>query len=96
MKVRKEWVFAGIALAAGFVGGTLSGGLRTVFAQNRTTEITAERFAVVDSKGVNRGEFGVDAGGRIVLNLYGENGRVLWSAPARTGIVPAGPVGPSQ
>jgi hypothetical protein len=96
MKMRKEWALAVIALAAGFVGGALSGGLRTVFAQQHATEITAERFTVVDSKGVNRGEFGVDAGGRIVLNLYGENGRILWSAPARTGIFPAGPVGPSQ
>jgi hypothetical protein len=96
MKLRKEWVFTAIALAAGFVGGALSGGLHTVFAQQRATEITAERFAVVDSKGVKRGEFGVDAQGRVELNLYSENGRILWSAPARVGIVPAGPVGPSQ
>ncbi|HEY7389075.1 MAG TPA: hypothetical protein VH640_11245 [Bryobacteraceae bacterium] len=96
MKMRKEWVFAAIALGAGFVGGAVSSGLHTVFAQQRATEITAERFVVVDSKAVKRGELGVDLQGRVVLNLYSENGRVLWSAPARTGILPAGPVGPSQ
>jgi hypothetical protein len=95
MKIRKEWALAAIALSAGFVGGAFSG-MRTVFAQQRATQITAERFAVVDSKGVKRGEFGVDSQGRVQLNLYSENGRILWSAPARVGIVPAGPTGPSQ
>jgi hypothetical protein len=96
MTMRKEWTFAAIALAAGFVGGALSGGLGTVFAQQRGTEISAERFVVVDSKGMKRGELGVDAQGRAILNLYSENGRLLWAAPAHIGIIPAGPVGPSQ
>jgi hypothetical protein len=91
MKMRKELVFAMIALAAGFVGGALSGGLRTVFAQQRATEITAERFTVVDSKGVRRGEFGLDSQGRILLDLYNENGRLLWAAPASVRAFPAGP-----
>jgi hypothetical protein len=96
MKMRNECILAIIATAAGFVGGAVSGGLGTVFAQDRATQITAERFVVVDAKGMKRGELGMDSQGRIQLNLYSENGRLLWSPPAHIGIVPAGPVGPSQ
>jgi hypothetical protein len=95
MKIRKEWIFAVIAVAAGFLGGAASGGLRTVFAQERTTQITAERFVVVDAKGMKRGELGLDPQGHIALNLYNETGRLLWSAPMR-GMLPVGGESPSQ
>jgi hypothetical protein len=81
--MRKEWVLAAVALAAGFLGGALSGGA-SVFAQERTRQITAERFVVTDAAGRKRGELGLDAQGRISLNLYNEQGRLLWSAPLRS------------
>jgi hypothetical protein len=94
--MRKQSILVMIAVAAGFLGGAVSGGLRSVFAQERTTQIAAERFVVVDAKGMKRGELGLDSQGRIALNLYNENGRLLWAAPVRGGIFPAGPAGPSQ
>ncbi|MBV8732192.1 MAG: hypothetical protein JO336_20480, partial [Acidobacteriia bacterium] len=51
----KEWTLAALALAAGFAGGAISTGLGTVFAQERTRQITAERFVVVDASGKKRG-----------------------------------------
>jgi hypothetical protein len=93
--MRKQSIFVMIALAAGFVGGAVSGGLRTVFAQERTTQITAERFVVTDAKGMKRGELGLDSQGRIALNLYTDTGRLLWAAPVR-GMLPVGSESPSQ
>jgi hypothetical protein len=45
---------------------------------------------VKDSAGARRGEMGLDAGGRINLTLYDSGGKVLWSAPVRVGLLPAG------
>ncbi|MBV9743541.1 MAG: hypothetical protein JO099_07245 [Acidobacteriia bacterium] len=87
----KEWTLAALALAAGFAGGAISTGLGTVFAQERTRQITAERFVVVDASGKKRGEFGLDGQGSLNLNLYNDQGRLLWSAPTRSGIFPISP-----
>jgi hypothetical protein len=89
--MRNEWLLAAVAAAAGFLGGTISSGMATVFAQERTQQITAERFVVADANGIKRGELGLDAQDRINLTLYNAQGRVLWSAPVRRGIFPAGP-----
>jgi hypothetical protein len=104
--MRKEWLLAAVAMAAGFLGGAISGGLGTAFAQDRSQngrprEITAERFVVVDANGTTRAELGLDAQGRIDLTLYNQRRRVVWSAPTR-GIAPVGPpirvypAGPSE
>jgi hypothetical protein len=77
-------------LAAGFLGGAVSSGMATAFAQERTQQITAERFVVTDANGIKRGELGLDAQGRINLTLYNTQGRVLWAAPVRGGIFPLG------
>ena len=87
----KQWMLTALSLAAGFVGGAISSGLGTALAQERTRQITAERFVVTDANGMKRGELGLDPQGRINLNLYNEQGRILWSAPARGGIFPVGP-----
>jgi hypothetical protein len=88
--MRQKWILAGVAVAAGFLGGALSNGV-SAFAQERTRQITAERFVVVDAAGRKRGELGLDAQGQINLKLYNEEGRTLWWAPIRAGIFPAGP-----
>ncbi len=104
--VRREWLLAAVSMAAGFLGGAISGGLGTAFAQDRSQnerprEITAQRFVVVDTNGAMRAELGLDAQGRINLTLYNQRGRVVWSAPTR-GFTPVGPparvfpVGPSE
>jgi hypothetical protein len=86
--MRKQWVLTVAAVVAGFAGGALSSGLGTVFAQERTRQITAERFVVADANGMKRAELGLDPQGAIHLTLYNEQGRVLWSAPVRGGIFP--------
>jgi len=87
----KKWIPVGVALAAGFVGGALSNGLGTALAQERTRQITADRFVVADANGLKRGELGLDSRGRINLTLYDDQGRVLWSAPVHAGVLPISP-----
>jgi hypothetical protein len=81
-----------LAMAAGFAGGVLSNGLGTALAQERTRQITAERFVVADVNGTKRGELGLDARGRINLTLYDDQGGVIWSAPVRGGVFPVSPL----
>jgi hypothetical protein len=88
--MRKQWMLVAAALAGGLAGGAISNGLGTVFAQERTRQITAERFVVADANGIKRGELGLDPQGGIQLTLYNAQGRVLWSAPVRSGIFPLG------
>jgi hypothetical protein len=90
--MRKQWTLIAAAIAAGFAGGALSNGVGKVFAQERTHQITAERFVVADFNGTKRGELGLDARGRINLTLYDDQGRVIWSAPVRGGVFPVSPL----
>jgi len=80
---RREGFFVLVATAAGFLGGTVSGGLRTVQAQERNwpKTLTAERFVVMDSGGNRRVEIGVENDGHGGVRIYDENGRLTWSAP---------------
>jgi hypothetical protein len=47
-----------LALAAGFLGGTLSQRLVPVHAQEIPQELRAHKFVLVDDQGVSRGVFG--------------------------------------
>ena len=90
--MQKHWMLTAVAMAAGFAGGVLSNGLGTALAQERTRQITADRFVVANVNGNKRGEFGLDARGRINLTLYDDQGRVMWSAPVRGGVFPVSPL----
>ena len=87
---QSNWMLILAAAIAGFLGGRLTNGVETAFAQQRggpTQEITAQRFVVADASGNKRAEMGLDLQNRIKLTLYSENGRVLWSAPM-PGVMP--------
>ncbi len=80
---RRECVLAALATAAGFLGGALSSGAVSIFAQERTWPkvITAEKFVVLDSSGGKRAELGVSRNGKTALRLYDEHGRLVWNVP---------------
>jgi hypothetical protein len=51
--------------------------------------IRARAFLLTDQSGRVHGEWTIE-GNQPVLKLYGPNGRVLWFAPPRAGLKPAG------
>lgn len=77
-----------LAVAAGFGGGIASQWLLPtplVHAQVQSPRrMTAQRFVVVDSKGVTRGEFKVD-GEQPQIILYNQDGSVAWKATPESG-----------
>jgi hypothetical protein len=74
---------AASAVLAGFVCGAAA---QETF---RPKTITAQSFVVVDAHGKKRAEFGLWARDKVVLRLYDEQGRVIWSAPPALDILPA-------
>jgi len=72
-----------LAVAAGFVGGVASQWLlpaRLVHAQVQSPHrMVAQRFVLVDPKGVTKGEFKVD-GDQPQIILYNKDGSVAWKA----------------
>lgn len=78
---------AALCLSAGTLGGVLSHYMFPPAAyaaqDSGSKEIRAQQFVVVNEKGVPMGLFGLDPKGLPVLRLVDENGRVLWTAPAR-------------
>jgi hypothetical protein len=68
-----------LALAAGFLGGTLSQHLVSVQAQDIPQELRAHKFVLVDDQGVSRGAFGFpvanDLGGYPVIELLNQKGQ---------------------
>jgi hypothetical protein len=73
-----------LALAAGFLGGTLSRYVTpvTVFAQAQSTaakEIRAQRFILVDENDKVRGTFAIENDGNATIKLFDETGRETFS-----------------
>src|SRR5713226_9580641 len=66
-------------LAAGFVGGSVSGRLLVVHTAAAQAEhpkvVAAEKFSLVDSYGREQGAWGVLAGGTVALALGGQKGK---------------------
>jgi hypothetical protein len=77
-----------LALAAGFLGGTLSQRLVPVHAQDIPQEIRAHKFTLVDDQGVTRGVFGFyidDKGARHPdIELLSARGHVITPGGAYT------------
>jgi hypothetical protein len=82
-RIRTGWIIA--AVLAGFVGGAA--------AQERfwpwPKAVTAQAFVVMDEHSKKRAELGISGrDGKLVLRLYDESGRVIWSAPPKTEMLP--------
>jgi len=70
-----------LALAAGYLGGLASHHLppSAVYAQVPApplAEIRAQKFALVDEKGVTRGVFGIESNGSPAIEIKSDKGRV--------------------
>ena len=85
-----------IALICGFVGGAAAGTLMTaipVAAQVQPAEvINAKQFRLVDEDGKILGIWTAtpDEHGAAIM-LFNKSGEMLWSAPPKARIMPAGP-----
>ncbi len=77
-----------LAVAAGFVGGVASQFLLPtplVHAQVESPpRMVAQRFVLVDPKGVTRGEFKIE-GDQPQIILYNRDGSVAWKATPESG-----------
>ena len=65
-----------LALAAGFLGGTLSQRVMQVHAQEIPQEIRAHRFVLVDESGVNRGVLGFGKDGSAGIEVMDKKNHV--------------------
>lgn len=84
-----------LALAAGIVGGVLSHYLApiVVLAQSQNAppkEIRAERFILVDAKGVPRGVFAIETSGMPTIEAMTDDGHVYNAHPATESTSPEG------
>lgn len=76
-----------LLLAAGLLGGAISHYLspQLVHAQSQPIEFRAEKFVLVNEKGIVLGAL-YNEGGRPSLKLFDERGREIWSAGGRTNV----------
>ena len=73
-----------LALACGFIGGTISQYLSPALVHAQTPaiprEIKAQHFVVVNERGESLGLFGLDRSGHPIIKLIDEQGRTIWSS----------------
>jgi len=81
--MNRKWNF-GLSLAAGLLGGILSHYIaaKPVHAQPEVTSskvIQAQKFVVVNDKGVELGVFGIDTKGDVHIAFRDSSGKLIWS-----------------
>jgi len=69
-----------LAMAAGFIGGTVGSSFKTVYAQTPEGLIRGGEFVLLDAQGRTRGEWAVDSSDRGVIRMFDSKGSLIWDS----------------